>query len=63
MALATSGEVPWLAAVAFVALMLRAVVGLWPPYEGTRTTVVGFQEVGASVLLVLCLALGYRLGW
>jgi len=62
-ALSASGHAPWLAAVAFAGLALRSVVGLWPPHEGTRTTVVGFQEVGASLLLVVCLALGYHLDW
>lgn len=61
--LALFGHAPWLAVSAFVLLTMRAVVGLWPPHEGTRTTVVGFQEVGASLLTVVCLALGYRLGW
>jgi hypothetical protein len=62
-ALAAAGNAPWLAVAAFLVLTARAVVGLWPPHEGTRTTVVGFQEVGASLLLVACLALGYHLDW
>jgi hypothetical protein len=62
-AVASAGHAPWLAVVAFAVLSVRAVAGLWPPHEGTRTTVVGFQEVGASLLTVVCLALGYRLGW
>lgn len=62
-ALAAAGHAPWLAGVAFLVLTARAVVGLWPPHEGTRTTVVGFQEVGASLLLVASLALGYHLDW
>lgn len=61
--LAAIGGAPWMGVIAFLVLTARAVVGLWPPHEGTRTTVVGFQEVGASLLLVACLALGYHLDW
>jgi hypothetical protein len=59
--LAAAGWAPWLAALAFLVLLLRAARGLSARRRPVRPQVLGFQELGYGLLTLLLLALGYRL--
>jgi len=61
-ALAGSGWVPWLAAVAFTALLGRAAWGLSSWRRPIRPQALGFQELGYGVFTLVLLAVGYRVG-
>jgi hypothetical protein len=60
-ALALSGQAPWLAAVAFAILLLRAVHGLSTARGSVRPQALGFRELGFGALTTALLALGYTL--
>lgn len=60
--LATAGWAPWLAVLAFAALLTRAAHGLSRLRRPVRPQVVGFREMGYGFLTVALVALGYSLG-
>jgi hypothetical protein len=60
-ALARAGDAPWLAVVALVVLLARAVYGLSPLRRPLRPQGVGIQEMIYGLSFVLLLAIGYRL--
>ena len=51
--------VPWLVSIAFIVLLIRMVIGLLPRSLGTRTAIVGMQELGFSLFTVAMIAIGY----
>jgi hypothetical protein len=61
-ALAYAGLVPWLAVPLMALLTVRAAWGLSRFRRPARAAVIGVQELAASLLTVVVLALGYRLG-
>jgi hypothetical protein len=60
--LAHSGGAPWLAVVAFTALLGRAAWGLSPWHQPIRPQSLGFHELGYGLLTLVLLAVGYRVG-
>jgi hypothetical protein len=60
--LAAAGLAPWLAAMAFVVLLLRAAQGLSARRRPVRPQIVGFREMGFGALTVVLVALGHALG-
>jgi len=60
--LAHSGWAPWLAAIAFTALLGRAAWGLSSWRRPIRPQALGFQELGYGILTLTLLAVGYRVG-
>jgi hypothetical protein len=60
--LAHSGGAPWLAVVAFTALLGRAAWGLSSWHQPIRPQSLGFQELGYGLLTLTLLAVGYRVG-
>jgi hypothetical protein len=61
--LAALGFAPWLAVLAFVALLIRAAHGLSGLRRQVRPQVVGFREMAFGALTVVLVALGYTLGF
>lgn len=61
-ALAVTGLLPWLAAVALLALLARAAFGLSHLRRPTTPRVVGFGEIAWGAVTVLLVAAGYWLG-
>jgi hypothetical protein len=59
--LALAGAAPWLAVLAVGVLAGRAAWGL-AARRGVRAQVVGFEEIGFGLLVVVLTALGYGLG-
>lgn len=57
--LAGNGAAPWLATLAFAALLARAAHGLSVSRRVLRPQQLGFQEVGYGVLTLVLLAAGY----
>jgi hypothetical protein len=55
------GWAPWVAVLAFAALLVRALYGLSPFHRKLRPQAVGVQEVAFGSLTVLLLVLGYAL--
>jgi YwiC-like protein len=62
LALAAAGVAPWLAAVGFALLLVRAAHGLSRFHRRVRPQVVGLTELGFGFVFILVLALGYRAG-
>ena len=60
--LAALGFAPWLAVLAFVALLTRAAHGLSGLRRQVRPQVVGFREMAFGALTVVLVALGYAFG-
>lgn len=61
-ALAATGRAPWLAALVFAALLVRAVHGLSARRRVVRPQTLGFQELGLGLATALLVALGYATG-
>lgn len=55
------GSTSWLVVIALVVLAGRAIIGLSPYRRTVPTRVIGFQEMGYGLLVVLLTAIGYRL--
>lgn len=60
MGLAAYGRAPGLAAVAFLGLLLRAVLGLKRPAQGIRPQVIGVEEVVWGLATLGLLVFGFR---
>jgi hypothetical protein len=60
--LARAGWAPWLAAMAFVALLGRAAWGLSRGRQPIRPQALGFQELAYGLLTLALFAIGYRIG-
>ncbi|MCG8351401.1 MAG: YwiC-like family protein [Chloroflexales bacterium] len=56
-----AGLAPWPTLIAFVALAVRAFLGLSPYRRPVPAKIVGLQETGFSLLVVVSIALGYIL--
>jgi hypothetical protein len=50
---------PWLAAIAMVVLLVRAIYGLSARRRPAQPKIIGFQEMGYGILLVALTAAGY----
>ena len=57
--LAFGSLIPWLAVLALLVLLIRAVAGLSSYRRAVRARTVGFQELGYGLLTVTLTALGY----
>jgi hypothetical protein len=60
-ALARIGTAPWLAVIALVVLLARALFGLSSYRRSVKTQTIGLLEIGYGLLTVLLAALGYAL--
>lgn len=61
--LASVGLAPWLAFLAFVVLLLRALLGLSRSRKDRPANMIGFQELAYGFVTVLMVAIGYVLGF
>jgi len=59
--LAAAGLAPWLAAIAFGVLLIRALLGLSRYRKDHPIKVIGFQELGYGLMTVIVVAAGYGL--
>ncbi|HSD67195.1 MAG TPA: prenyltransferase, partial [Vicinamibacteria bacterium] len=60
--LAAAGLAPWLAPAVFLVLLARSGWGLAPGRCPVRPQALGVQEVGYGLLMIVLLAVGYRVG-
>ncbi len=59
--LAVGGWIPWLSVIAFMLMLLDSVESVIHPPIGARARAIGFRQLGASILFVIFMSMGFLL--
>jgi hypothetical protein len=58
--LAILGQAPWLVPLAFGLMLVDALAGVASPPVGAKPSAIGLRQLGASVVFMIVMAIGYR---
>ncbi len=59
--LAVGGRIPWLSVIAFVLMLVDSAESVIHPPIGARARAIGFRQLGASILFVILMSIGFWL--